>query len=201
MPHGRTVLRTAAVAVVVTALGAMTAGAQSEAAPMRVVADLGAGRVVIDGHRGPVPFERQTLADLIDRWGPPARRRALGPTDCIAVWRSPRVVVDLANYGYRTGNACTPDNGKIQFLTTAGPAWRTSVGLRVGASEQAIRRLHPRAVAARRFGGRVWLLRPYSTPCIGDCGAATTIRTSGVMAKVRNGRVTSFLVIIGAAGE
>lgn len=203
MRHIATRLAIAALALGAAATAANAQGAGSPGNDVRTVEDLGKGRAVLDGHRSPRPWSNQTLGHLIERWGEPARtRRTAGGVACIAVWRSPRVVAHLANLGYipEGESACSPEYGSIQALETAGRDWATRRGVRVGASLRKLRAAYPGALAQPRSGRKIWLLRPYKTGCIGDCGPGVH-RTSGVVAEIRAGRVKSFTVRIGAAGD
>ena len=197
-----------ALALLVVALAAiLAAGTQSAVAAPRVpwvVEDLGNGRSVIAGHRAPLPWAAQTMARLVRRWGDPTRVRDQGSDGCTAVWTTPRVVVDLANYGGVPDRAsvCEGRWGLIQTLRTAGPRWRTARGLRVGMREAAIPRRYPTAFPRSWFGlGRVWLLRPYWEECVGDCPGQTHVPVSAVVAIIRGGKVAGFSVSVFAAGE
>lgn len=164
-----------------------------------IVEDLGKGRAVVDGHRSPRPWARQTLGHLVKRWGEPDR--IVGPrsdrTACVATWRSIGVVAYLANYG--GADACSTRYGQIQELQLRGGRWRTSRGLALGNRAQRIARLYPKA--KRGWNKRERLLRPYTTPCVGDCGAAGVADASAVHAVIRGGRVAMFRVAIYAAGD
>jgi hypothetical protein len=113
------------------------------------------------------------------------------------------VRVELANYGFLPGgaSACSPHYGRIQFISTIGSRWRTDRGLRVGDDVPAVLAAYPEASDRQWAGvGRVWLLRPYETTCIGECDSDTVL-VSAVLAQVRGGRVTRFHSPVGAAGE
>lgn len=188
--------------------GAHLGATGADAAPARgeriaVVEDLGAGRAMIDGHHSPRPWARQTLGHLIERWGEPAKTRARGGgAGCIAVWHTPRAVAHLANLGWIPAgeSACSPEYGRIQGIETAGPNWKTRRGLRVGARVAALRAAYPKAIPEPRSSKKIWLLRPYPALCFGDCGPGVH-RSSGVLAVIRAGRVSSFTVRIMAAGD
>ena len=202
MKPGRLTSRVATAVLTLVVSHAAT-GQAARPAPW-IVEDLGKGRGVIDGHRGPLPWSNQTMAKLVERWGTPARVRVPYRSECVAVWRSPRVTVHLANWGYvpNAENVCSPRWGLVQALQTAGPNWRTRRGLRVGDPVRTVRRLYPNAVLGSYHGaGKAWLLRPRRTACVGDCGGATTTLSSGVHAVVRAGRVAQFHVFVGGAGE
>lgn len=193
-------------AAAAVALGAATYAGSASAAvdgSRVVVEDLGKGRAVIDGHRTPRPWERQSLAQLIRRWGEPDKSRAISEgVVCIAMWRSPRVVAHLVNLGLIPDGetACSPDVGRIQWIETAGPGWVTRRGVRTGARLSALRKAYPKAIPQPRSSRKIWLLRPYVAPCIGDCGPGT-YRSSGVVAVIRAGKVSSFAVRVGAGGD
>lgn len=133
-------------------------------------------------------------------WGDARIIPSSGPDMCRAEFASPGVSVVLANFG--GGDACTPDGGLIDRLTTRGP-WRTNRGLRVGDPQSRVKRLYPRAFSGPSFfvgGDRAWHLVPRREPCIGDCTSPTQLR-SAVQAVVKNGRVRAFVVTVGAAGD
>lgn len=190
---------------VLTAIAGASASAQARPSPDGpwVVRDEGQGRAVVAGyraHRG-----SQDLRALVGAWGPPARLLRLGADGraCHAVWTRPRARVVLANFGFLPdgASACSPRYGRIQAISTVGARWRTDRGLAVGATEAEVLAAYPDASDRRWLGiGRVWLLRPYETVCIGECDT-DTIAVSAILAQVRRGAVTGFHAPVGAAGE
>jgi hypothetical protein len=72
------------------------------------------------------------------------------------------------------------------YVEVTGPTWRTQRGLRIGARERAIRRLHP---AARRHGSRWTLYRACTN--LGISKPAATLS-----AHVRGGKVVRFSSLI-----
>ncbi|MGD9694681.1 MAG: hypothetical protein AB7V42_03355 [Thermoleophilia bacterium] len=194
----------AAFAVAAALCAAGIAQARPSATGPWVVRDLGKGRAIVAGYD--TASGARTLRDLRRAWGPP---QSIGPASqsgaaCRAVWARPRARVVLANLGLlpRGATACAPRWGRIQEISTIGPRWRTDRGLRVGAASADTRALHP-AARLRPWpdGHPRWLLRPYRTGCIGDCGGATTVLTSAVRAEVRREAIYRFHAYVGAAGE
>lgn len=96
------------------------------------------------------------------------------------------------------GSACDPETGLAQTAVIKGRAgrrWKTARRLRLGHSERQIRRRHRRATNHRNG----WWLYTARTQ-IGDCPARGCLFPV-VRAKVSRGRVSSFRIIIGAAGD
>lgn len=191
--------------IVAAGVLAFTGGAEARPSTTGpwVVKDEGNGRAVVAGYR--TRGGQQNLRALIRAWGPPVRigRPGGSSTACVAIWKRPRVRVDLANYGFkpRGTTACSPRVGRVQFISTIGPLWRTDRGLRIGDGLPEILSAYPDALDRDWFGlGTVWLLRPYETTCIGDCETAT-IPVSAIIALIPSGRIRSFHSPVGAAGD
>jgi hypothetical protein len=104
-------------------------------------------------------------------------------------WHGQGLKIAFANFG--GGSACNPDLGRSQSARAYGKRWRTARGLRVGNRVGRLRDRYPRAT---RHGRLWWLLTAVSF--IGE-----THRYPVLAATVRRGRVSSFLVFIGAAGD
>jgi endonuclease YncB( thermonuclease family) len=153
----------------------------------RGVQSLGAWRV----RRDP------TLGAAGDRFGPPSSKRRRYDEACRVSWRPVGLVVLFANFGL--GNPCRPEDGLAQRVVirgSNGKAWRTRRGLRLGQREDAIRRRHR---SAERHSARSWWIVTGRT-LIGDCPPAGC-RYPVLEARVRDGRVRSFRLFVGAAGD
>lgn len=174
------------------------------AAPQVGVANAGNGPWVV----APIPgtmhakvagFDRHaaspSLGSLVRSWGRPAQLRKMTSAGCRGVWRRPRATVDLFNFG-SPGRECTLQGGFVQVITTVGPRWRTSKGLRIGARVAAIRARHPNAIRGRKdhHGAGAFLLEPFDNPMLGG-------QDSPIIAQVRGGKVIRFRLWIGGAGE
>lgn len=180
-----------------------------------VVSDLGSGEAVVAGWS--TERRNQTLDTLIAKWGKPNRCGAtLRGNTGTAIWTTPAVRVSLATWGAirRGSNVCRlPRQGKIWEITTIGPKWVTDRGLSVGTftgmgPNYAVRNLYPDArwePAGRwdtgALGTGVWLLEPFETPCLGDCGDDSYAWTSAVRAVERDDAIVRFQVGVYAAGE
>lgn len=209
MPAGQVIVGPLALAVVLVA--GLAAPGEAGSIPSRT----GSWVVASDGARTSVAgflvqrggaLPDVTLRRAIRAWGPPSRLGRPGGgrrASCTARWTRPAVVVDLANFGLAPPgqSACTPRLGKTQQVRTTGARWRTDRGLRVGDGQARIRDLYPRAVR-RSFPtlGRLWLLFPRETVCIGVCDTPTVL-VSPVLVDTRAGRVAGFRLLVGGAGE
>lgn len=132
-----------------------------------------------------------TLAKAIRTFGQPSSRRSrYGGTTCLVRWRKAKVYGDFANYG-GGGSACDPGFGRAQTITLRARGWQTRRGLRIGARSSEVQRRHP---AAAFRSGRWWIVSAYSP--VGD-GADYPVLSAGVA----SGRVRSFKMVVGAAGE
>jgi endonuclease YncB( thermonuclease family) len=147
---------------------------------------------------GPWPVQRDpTLGAASDRFGAPSSKRRRYDEACRVAWRPIGLVVLFANFGL--GNACRPDDGLAQRVVirgSNGKAWRTRRGLRLGQREQAIRRRHRSAV--RKSSRSWWIVTGRSF--IGDC-PPNGCRYPVLEARVRDRRVQSFRLFVGAAGD
>jgi hypothetical protein len=145
------------------------------------------GRVLAIGDFKP---ERDpTVGAALDAFGEPSSQRRLGNTACKLAWHGHGVKILFANFG--GGGACQEDLGRSQTARAYGDRWRTVKGLRVGARLGRLRRVYPSATQH----GRSWWLVTAVSP-FGE-----THRYPVLAATVRGGRVGSFALIIGAAGD
>ncbi len=92
----------------------------------------------------------------------------------------------------RGQTTCSAGVGKLQSATIRGSSFQTQRGLKVGDSTVRLRELHPGA----RLRERSWWLATAPNP-FDEPGERMAI----VRANARGGRVVSFVVWIGAAGE
>jgi hypothetical protein len=137
------------------------------------------------------PSRDPTLGAAIEAYGDPAATRSLhGGNGCRVSW-SLGAVVTFANFG--TGSACDPELGRAQRATVRGrTAWHTAKGLHIGDS---LRRLRQRYPTASVHGSSHWLVTAVSR--IGP----RPHRYPVLAAVVRDGKVRSFKLEIGAAGD
>jgi hypothetical protein len=148
----------------------------------------GFGRVVAIGdfkpHRNP------TYAAAVRAYGEPRSERSRGDSVCVVNWPRIGVRIVFANFG--VGSACERDLGRSQSARAYGDMWRTTRGLRVGARLSRLRALYPRA---SRHGPTWWLVTAVSLIGPGRH------RYPVLAASVRDRRVRSFKLWIGAAGD
>ena len=129
-------------------------------------------------------------------------RLVLGPTSVEASWRPLGLIILLVTFGGlpegETG--CTrPDLIRISTIHITGSRWYTASGLKVGHSGARIRQLYPRAIFRRRE--RAWWVVHVRQRCvIGFCEREFET-VPRLKAKMRNGRVSSFVLPVGAQGE
>jgi hypothetical protein len=147
------------------------------------------GRVIAIGDFK--PERNPTLGAAVAAFGTPSstREESRG-TSCHTGWRELGLRIVFVNLG-SGGSACAASLGRAQSASAFGRRWRTSRGLKIGDSTRRLRRLYPHAL--RR--GRTYRLVAAKS-VFGDGG-----RYSVLAAKTRAGRVRSFRLFIGAAGE
>ena len=136
------------------------------------------------------PQRDATVAAARAAFGRPSSRGE-GRLACPISWRAIGVRILFANLG-AGDSACAPRLGRAQVAIVRGRRWRTAKGLRVGATPRRLREVYPgadrvgarsyRIVTARGFAG---VDRPYAV----------------VSARLSEGRVSSFRLFVGAAGE
>jgi hypothetical protein len=113
-----------------------------------------------------------------------------------ARWGKIGLTIRLATYGSlpHGRNVCTaPDRGKIDRATMTGSAWRSAQGLRIGDTLAQLRKRYP---DAKLHSGIWWLIIAK-----GYIGANSPNEYPVLSARVRDGRVTSFIAVVGAQGE
>jgi hypothetical protein len=120
---------------------------------------------------------------------PGSERSRSGGSACIVNWPRAGVRIAFANFG--GGSACERDLGRSQSARAYGDEWRTKRGLRVGARLRRLRALYPHA---SRHGRSWWLVTGVSL-------IGRRQRYPVLAATVRDRRVRSFRLWIGAAGD
>jgi hypothetical protein len=136
------------------------------------------------------PQANATVGAAIRVFGTPSSiREESGSSSCPIGWRTLGLRIYFVNLG--GGSACDTSLGRAQSASVFGRRWRTSRGLNIGDSTRRLRGLYPRAL--RR--GRTYRLVGAKSPF------GSGRRYSVLAAKTRNGRVGSFKLFIGAAGE
>jgi hypothetical protein len=108
---------------------------------------------------------------------------------CLATWARLGLKIQFESFGVAHG--C--NEGKAQAAVVKGHrgrvSWRTQRGLRVGDSFEKLQRLYPKA--RRKPGARVIVYQ--EEPAIGDGSIITAV--------LRKGKVASFRLWLGGAGE
>ena len=170
-------MRTLAATAAVLVLAAIAAAASS--APV-VQGDyrIGAFAVKRDG----------SLRGMIRAFGEPSGMRRRGEV-CHLAWRAIGLRATFYNLGGQ--NPCARAYGRFGTATMTGPAWRTSVGLRIGDPLRRLRALFPRAT---RHGRWWWLVTRRAR--FGLPG-----HYPGLAAKVVRTRVAAFEIRYQAGGE
>lgn len=135
-----------------------------------------------------------TLTRAIRAFGPPSRKRLGGRELCIVDWNALGLRANFVNLGgvRPDQTTCTAGVGKLQTATIRGTGFRTPRGLSVGDSTARLRQLHPGA----RLRERSWWLATAPNP-FGESGDRMAI----VRANTKAGKVSNFVLWIGAAGE
>jgi hypothetical protein len=146
------------------------------------------GRVLAIGdfkpHRDPL------YGSAVSAFGEPdVENSRWGGGGCKVSWHDVGLKVLFANFG--GGSACDEELGRSQSARAYGDRWRTTKGLRVGNRLGRLQHLYP---AATRHGRSWWLVTAVTH--IGE-----TRRYPVLKATLRGGRVNSFVLWIGAAGD
>jgi hypothetical protein len=137
-----------------------------------------------------------TIARAIAAFGRPSSTRRTSRITCVLDWSRLGLRASFANLGaIPPGQTiCTPSVGLLGSASVRGRGFQTQRGLRVGDSTARLRRLHSGA----RFRQGTWWLA--TAPAVfGDVEPGE--RVPIVRALTQDGRVTRFVLSIGAAGE
>ncbi len=149
----------------------------------------GLGRVLrIGGFR---PQRNATVAAARAAFGRPSSTSDRGDT-CPIAWRGIGARILFVNLG-AGGSACGSRLGSAQVAIVRGRRWHTAQGLRIGATPKRLREVYP---GADRVGAR-----SYRIVTARNVFGASNDRYAVVSARLSNGRVSSFRLFIGAAGE
>ncbi len=185
----RAALRATAVAIALPALAAPSvASAQAPDYTLRAKGSAtGFGEVTAIGAFK--PQSDATLGAAVAVFGTPSSRRTRGRSSCRLGWRALGLRITFVNLG--GGSACDPSLGRAQSASAFGRRWRTARGLAIRSSTKRLRRLYPGALRKRGVYRLVGAKSLY-----GDGR-----RYSVLAARTRGGRVGSFKLFIGAAGE
>jgi hypothetical protein len=175
---GSLVLAVAAVGVAVA-----VAGARAESsASTRVIQ----GDHVIGGLR----MGRGTVNEAIARFGAPTLKRSRPPA-CVMTWPALRLTISFLDFGEAT--PCTK-GAPVAATVTSRAQWRTALGLRVGDSIARLKTLFPDAVRHTGSFSAVtgfWLVPRHA------CGEVGGDPYPGLLARIRNGRVSALVVRAG----
>lgn len=174
-----------AVAAVTLVLGAAPAGAQSA---FTIRTSNGAVARMGPFH----PRQSASLASAIRAFGRPSSSK-LTRSACTVEWRRLRLRMLFTTLGglLPGQTMCTPSAVVADSFTIRGTRFRTSAGLRVGASSASIAEIYP---GAQFRSGSWWLVTAVSP--FGDQSEYAVLR-----ALVGGGRVRAIAGFIGAEGE
>ena len=184
--------------VTAAALAALTVAASPAEAARPLYVKAGAQGVVSLG--GFHPLRNPTLRAAIRTLGEPTGMRGGDGVACTVRWSDIGLVIYFANFG--GSDACDPGAGLAQSAiikqSRAAHRWRTDRGLRLGATLTTLRRLYP--AAQYHSGGyypKSWWLVVGSSPYGQNCPCPNPV----LRAKLNHGRVSSFRLWIGSAGD
>lgn len=144
-----------------------------------------------------------TYRGAIRAFGEASRCRLVsGPTFVEASWRPLGLTILLVTFGGMPGGetGCTrPDLIRISSIHITGERWYTAAGLKVGQSGARVAQLYPRAIYKRRE--RAWWLVHARERCVIGVCEHEFETVPRLKAKMRQGRVASFVFPVGAQGE
>lgn len=144
-----------------------------------------------------------TYRGAIRAFGEASRCRLVsGPTFVEASWRPLGLIILLVTFGGmpegETG--CTrPDLIHISTIHITGTRWYTAAGLKVGQSGARLRQLYPRAIFRKRE--RAWWLVHVRERCVIGVCDQEVVTVPRLKAKMKQGRVASFVFPVGAQGD
>jgi hypothetical protein len=181
--------RPAAVGAVALALCAVLASAAA-AEPFQLEAtgsktSRGKVRAIGDFH----PERDPTLGAAIAVFGQPTRIVQTSNASCRVLYGGLMLRFAFVNLG--GGGPCDPALTKSQVVRAFGPRWHTDRGLRIGDRQRKLRRTYPRAT---RHGRSWWLVKGKNIFVGGNPYPV-------LRATMKGGRVNSFALSVGAAGE
>jgi hypothetical protein len=144
-----------------------------------------------------------TYRGAIRAFGEASRCRLVsGPTFVEASWRPLGLTILLVTFGGMPGGetGCTrPDLIHVSTIHITGSRWYTAAGLKVGQSGARVSQLYPRAIFRKRE--RAWWLVHARVRCVLGLCEHEFETVPRLIAKMRNGRVASFVFPVGAQGE
>jgi hypothetical protein len=148
--------------------------------------------IYADLYIGDFSTREGTLEAAIDALGSPTTKRRRGIT-CHVAWRQLAARMDFYNLGGE--NPCRRESGHFSRGLMKGD-WVTGRGLAIGDSPRKLRRIYPKARFHRSgFYGSGWWLRTRRSPF----GLGGTY--PGLLARMRDGHVSGFVVRFPAGGD
>jgi hypothetical protein len=135
------------------------------------------------------PQSDPTLAAANSVFGPPTKVVRTSDVSCRVLYAGIGLRFAFVNLG--GGGGCDPALTKSQVARAFDPRWHTGKGLQIGDGLRKLRRLYP---AATRHGRSWWIVKGVSI--FGSGGPYAVVR-----ATMKDGRVGSFALRVGAAGE
>jgi hypothetical protein len=149
-----------------------------------------------------------TYAGAIAALGRSSSCRLVGgdPSHARASWRTLGLIIELRTYGGPAANqngCIAPRQMKIHTLRVAGRRWSTSRGLHLGDTVGQLRARYHSAKPASPLTG--WYARGYwlVTRRVGGYEGIGGFRPFAplLVAETRDGRITAFVLVIGAEGD
>jgi hypothetical protein len=128
------------------------------------------------------------------------------PSHALAAWRPLGLVVELSTYGSvpRGKTGCiAPRSIHVHTIRAVDHRWRTLRGLRVGDAVPRLRHLYPSAKPARGLAG--WYEPGYwlATRRVGGYEGIGGLKPFApvLVAETKHGRVSAFVLVVGAEGD
>lgn len=146
-----------------------------------------------------------SYADAISAFGrPDTCVRGNGAIQGIARWGKIGVTLYAATLGYAGPGktACNdPRDWQVDHVVVSGKNFATTRGLRVGDSVSRLHALYPDSKWHSGWNEGVWLISREVRCVIGDCSSTPTVTQPRLVARIANGRISSFLLPVGSQGE
>lgn len=135
-----------------------------------------------------------TLGGAVTAFGQPSRLTRTSDITCSASWYGRGRGLRIGFYNLGGLNPCARRHGHFSNAVVTGRHWETARGLGIGDRGRRLRALYPNAKYRSAPGGAGWWLIDRRAP-----GAEGSY--PGLLARVRDGRIATFVVRYPAGGD